>query len=153
MPWPECVTSCQYGHYVVHGRNAQLRPLWQWFGRNSRACLLPLSTSPRALEYVGVVTARIDPKKPVQLVSFVVDNFNPTLADVKRKMFLVLLAVAQMVIWRDCWTIQSFLITIRFVILHPSAYSWPPQYAVLFGPQPWTSKFSLLYLANSAHVP
>ena len=72
-------------------------------------------------DHVGEWTALIEPKQLVLLnVGYVVDNILPPFQGEKPVVFLAILAVARMVIWRresrDCMTIQTFLIVIWFCI-------------------------------------
>ena len=54
-------------------------------------------------DYVGMVTARISPKQLAQVtIAYVVDNIIPTWTDVKRWVFLVIMAVTRNVIWTAC---------------------------------------------------
>ena len=82
------------------GRHVWLCSLWQWFRRNSWACLLLLRVSPPVLGSRREWTARIEPKQLVMLdIGYVVDNVLTPFLGEKRVVFLAILAVARMVIW------------------------------------------------------
>ena len=85
------------GLQSMHSRYAWLPPLRQWLRGNGFARLLLL----RAGSHVEEWTARISPRELVLLVvGYVVDNVNPPFQGEKRVVFLVILAMAIMVIWQ-----------------------------------------------------